>query len=257
MPIFWRRFQNYRKQKRLNRLFWEALRQPAPHLEKLRALVQAGADVNCNEPGTGAMNYPPLAFAARRSHCTADTVQFLLENGAEVARLNEMNPNPRYCHLSPLLPSVANGGGGDSDKKFHLLFEAGADVNAYDAASGRSVLWELTLWASIPLIKSALKKGANPNGPAFGKHDWKPLHVAAYLGRAEAVTVYLRYGADPLARDKNGDTPRGLAETEKELSQTVGRGEPHKRKPLPHENFGECVRLLRVAEAEAKKEAEA
>ncbi len=99
----------------------------------------------------------------------------------------------------------------------------------------------MTTWASDGLIESALKRGANPNVSAFGGFGWMPLHLAAWGGRDAVVSLYLRHGADPLARDKEGRTSRMLSETRGPITNWTGRW-PY----IP--NVDECVRLLLAAE---------
>ena len=40
---------------------------------------------------------------------------------------------------------------------------------------------------------------------------WSALHHAAHAGNADAVRDLLRFGADPRAETKDGETPRALA----------------------------------------------
>ena len=236
MPLFspWRWWQARRKQKRLNGAFWDALREPAPHLEKLRALVQAGADVNggrYNRAGTSAA----LCLALRGQWCTTATVRFLIQNGADIHGV------PDSDGWTPILCSAQSR----NEEKLRLLVEAGADVNSWDKWAGWTVLWWLIDWASIALLTYVLELGADPNKGGVEWNGWKPLHLAAHEGRAEAVALYLRYGADPMSHDKEGRTPRMLAETREPITDWTERWAY-----VP--DLQEYVRLLRAAEQENK-----
>jgi ankyrin repeat protein len=58
-------------------------------------------------------------------------------------------------------------------------------------------------------------------GTAYDADGWTPLHLAAFHGDAEAVTLLLAQGTDPLARSRNAmaNTPlhAALAGAESEL----------------------------------------
>ena len=86
MPIFWRRFLNYRKQKRLNKAYWDALHKSPPDFDELSVLLQAGAEVNGGKEGWRGEKRSALSSAVSAHWWTTETVRFLIENGADILR---------------------------------------------------------------------------------------------------------------------------------------------------------------------------
>lgn len=237
MPLFnpWQWWQARRKQKRLDEAYWKALYRTPPDLAELADLLDAGADVN------GGSRKDALRFALINS--TVETVQLLIEKGADI------HGEPQLGFWTPILAASQSTRGSD-EQKVSLLIEAGADITAWqtwDNIEGRTVLWELTAWANINLIEDVLRRGANPN--VGGLDTLKPLHLAAHEGRAEVVALYLRYGADPMARDKEGRTPRMFAE---ESCFRAALASNKSYIPPYVVDSDECIRLLLAAEQENK-----
>ena len=59
--------------------------------------------------------------------------------------------------------------------------------------------------ASAGDVRACLQAGADPN--AQDEYGITPLHGAAWLGYADAITALLEAGADPKAQANDGDTP--------------------------------------------------
>ena len=60
-------------------------------------------------------------------------------------------------------------------------------------------------WVGMEVLEALLDK--NPNVSAQDVDGWTPLHRAALSKHALAVKILLRAGADPFAKNKQGDTP--------------------------------------------------
>ncbi len=141
-------------------------------LELVRALVDAGADINArdNEGNT------PLHFSVKRINRekfpTRDyegIVRLLLEKKADVHIVNVAGATPLHTAAAFRADTPA----------VEMLIHAGADVN--------------------------LKALASHGG-------WTPLHGAAARNSDGIVAVLLKYGADPTAKDAKGLTALGVAD---------------------------------------------
>ncbi|MDE0166732.1 MAG: ankyrin repeat domain-containing protein [Bryobacterales bacterium] len=89
------------------------------------------------------------------------------------------------------------------------LLQNGADPNQPDH-DGRRPLHEAAESKSIVSVALLLENGASPH--VHEKHlEQTPLHRAALFGSSEVSERLIEAGADPNARDSNGDTPLHLA----------------------------------------------
>ncbi len=130
-------------------------------------------------------------------------MRLLINAGADVNRIY----GDDFPHAgSPVLRYAIDSGSIDAVR---TLIQAGADVNRY-TESGIKItrFWlgsgvrNVTLLehaiksgASIEMIEELIKGGADVNKRAMHV-GWTPLMVAAYFGRADAVRLLLKHGAD-------------------------------------------------------------
>lgn len=243
--FLWRWWQARRKQKQLNAAYWTELYRDVPNLDELRALLQAGANVNGGEGGGNtALNFA-ITYPAYMTNpvIMTETVRFLIENGADVQGSlysYSWTPLSTACYrgrgLIPESTAICC-----CEESVRLLINAGSDVTASEKEGGYGLLCGLTEWASTTLIEDLLKCGASSDRE--GLSSLKPLHLAAYGGRAEVTALYLRYGANPCARDEKGRTPRMIAEEGETQLLQLWRTDY-----VP--DFAECARLLLAAEQE-------
>ena len=91
-----------------------------------------------------------------------------------------------------------------------LIRNSNVDVN-YANQSGWTALHAISTYGDhdddtdTEAFKALLDK--NPNVNAQDAKGWTPLHCAVHWKHAEAVKILLRAGADPFAKNKEGDTP--------------------------------------------------
>ncbi len=165
----------------------------ADDVEKVRALVKEGADVNA-APGDG---MSALHRAARAGN--AAMASLLIESGAN------LEAGTRLGAHRPLHVASASGRSG----VVAVLVDAGADVNAR-TETGAVPLHFAAASGSADAVSALLSGGAevDPREPVWGQ---TPLMFAASAGRTEVIEVLLEKGANPaltanvvdvVARDK-------------------------------------------------------
>jgi ankyrin repeat protein len=94
----------------------------------------------------------------------------------------------------------------------NALIDHGADVNAVDNNNSTPLHKAMLNKDNFALIKLLLEKGANPNIAIQelyrlpGEHNLTPLHLAAWTGDLEAVTLLVSYNADVTKTTKDGQT---------------------------------------------------
>ncbi|KAL2817567.1 hypothetical protein BJX63DRAFT_102185 [Aspergillus granulosus] len=141
------------------------------HLNIVRALVDAGADIN--------LNGWALESACVSGHL--EVVKFLLDRGADVNV-------PTDDYGSPLLAAAVNWW----PEIIRLLLEQGADPNVI------SHVWisplQLVSSSEIELVQLMVSKGANVNGPK--DYYGAPLVSAVAAGQLKIVDFLLDSGAD-------------------------------------------------------------
>ena len=178
----------------------------------VRALLEAGADVNAREP---TQDQTALMWAVAERH--PQVVQLLLDHGADVAARSgvsrlvisrRLQSELKYGELgrsygtdaeetsiggfTPLLFAARQG----DVESARLLVDAGADVND-TAPDGTSVLVVATHSGHPTLATFLLDQGANPNAAEAG---YTALHAAALTGDVHLVEALLTHGARPDAQ---------------------------------------------------------
>jgi ankyrin repeat protein len=180
-------------------------------LDRVRALVEAGGDVNAtDEHGSGTL----LTFHA-------DVMEYLLSKGADPNRQTNESGDP-------ILSGVAYF---NNVECVRLLLQAGADPNALVNGTGETALHgciiglgnNVTASDRHAVVKLLIEHGADPNRrtiPGVGTSAfWRdvrtrgetPLHRAAAYASEETVKFLLDAGADKTIRDANGDSPQSWA----------------------------------------------
>jgi len=110
---------------------------------------------------------------------------------------------------------------GDGDSALHAaayhnhlgvaacLVRHGAELDVLDSG-GRTVLANAVYRDLVDMARLLLQAGANPNIGSRGEME-TPLRWAAWHGKTEMCELLLEWGADPLARDRFGNTPHKRA----------------------------------------------
>lgn len=186
----------------------EAERPPQPIDPKLAALIAAvrvGSQATVAALGqaspdllqaTDPLNSTLLHHAA--GFGTLETLQWLVESGAEVNAKNKLGSTPLHWAVP-------------DEAKVRLLLARGASVNA-KLADGRTPLYLATVLGNgHAVLRALLAHGANPNLPAGNKRT--PLIVAASRGDAEALRLLLEAKAAVDATDSAGQTALMMAAT--------------------------------------------
>ncbi len=203
------------------------------HAEIVRALLDHGADVDARHRGEGMLHGRTALFFAIDNRHDAQTIDLLLERGADVKAKDRQGETLLVVALKRDLPAVAL-----------RLLERGADVNVTDLFGRPAIVLavervhspdDVELWN---LVRAMLDKGAEVNArdsdrstiafsePGFlggriestlsgttgGVAGRTPLMFAARTGHRKLVELLLEKGADVNARDQTGKTARQLAE---------------------------------------------
>ncbi len=180
-------------------LVWAA---HAGDLEKVKQLIESGADPNSRETGGMGvlLNFHP--------HVT----KYLLEQGA----------NPDLQSNENILP-VLVGVSGFNTPCVKLMLDAGANPNIASDHNGETALHHAAATSDVELVKILLDAGADPNRktkPGMKTYTmWRDarvrgetcLHRAAAFGSPQVIQLLLDAGADPTQRDINNDTPLSWA----------------------------------------------
>jgi ankyrin repeat protein len=198
-------------------------------VERCRALIEQGADVNLRTPlGTPVHR---AAVGGRR-----EILELLIEASSDLDQGNSL--------ATPLGAAI---GAGHQDIAVRLL-EAGADPQRVPEFGGELPIFEAVKQNALNVVQALLNKGAavdpvsrevsigdplaalggmenfadlfkglevpDMGGPGESLKRVTPLHLAAVLGYAEIVRCLLEGGADPSRRDGEGRTVFELANGE-------------------------------------------
>lgn len=186
------------------------------HLEVVRFLIAAGADVNASEDNGS--NSKPLHWAATGGHL--DVSQLLVEHGAD------LNAIDGWYNLGPLgWATVVKRSITDRAIGHHY-----SEVSEYLLAQGA----QLDIFCAIAMGKVDDARSmveANPNllsqRLGFALNEWQPLHFAVVNNLLDMVQLLLDSGADINARTAWGITPLCLAidaKNEKLVAQLTAQG---------------------------------
>jgi uncharacterized protein len=180
-------------------------------LARVRALVEAGADVNATDnygSGTLLTFYPAV-------------MEYLLSKGADPNRQTNESGDPILCGVAYF----------NNVECVRLLLQAGADPNALVNGTAETALHgciiglgqNVTASDCHAVVKLLIEHGADPNRRTIPGVEtsafWRdvrtrgetPLHRAAAYASEETVKFLLDAGADKKIRDANGDSPQSWA----------------------------------------------
>ena len=175
-------------------------------LEAVKFLLRAGAAL---QPDVNSSSNSPLHQALRAND--ADTVLFLLEQGADVNVSNSYKS-------TPLMYAVKYA----SSEVVSLLLEHQPELEAKSFMGASALHW--SIWPGFAEITEILLQ-AGANVHSTQSNELTGLHIAVMAGHLSTVQVLLEYGADPLRQDFEGKTALGVAEEagEEEILRVLQR----------------------------------
>lgn len=195
-------------------------------LDGLKSAIAAGADTNLKSNDS----YSVLHLAVRENNCLA--AELLIENGADtndpawgshfpldgaitnknlecVKLLLKKGANPNETHvynsmfISPFSNALTKEKYDPAIVEELLKFGGDCKFKLRDDGDG-TVLEDTIRDENTMALEQLLQNGCNPN--FYGQAGWTPLMHAVVFENLEAVMILLKYGADPLAKTKNGDS---------------------------------------------------
>lgn len=201
-----------------------------PNPEVVRALIEAGAEVNVMSGYNGRNKIYTLGWALRRppmkSQEETEATKSTQSNGKGLLLSSGNNQtevltdsDPRTAIVKILVEAGADMSKIDDGTRSALmaagtlpvvtvLLEAGADVKAVDSGGSTPLHYVLT-WRTVDInaIAALLDAGADVN--ARRKNGETPLHYASYKAspNVEVIALLIDKGADINAQDNDGDTP--------------------------------------------------
>jgi len=158
----------------------------AGDIEKVKALISNGADVNAKDTSQLAtMGMTPLHYAALYGH--KDIVELLIVKGADLNAKDQEGDTPA---LSAIVGAPSN-----SKEVVRLLMAKGAQVSALHMAA---------YLGDVDKVRTLIDQGTDVD--ARWAHDTTPLLFAVVGGQHEAAQFLIGQGANVNAREMEGGT---------------------------------------------------
>ena len=173
------------------------------HSSVVKTLTEAGANLNVQDE----CGMTPLMDAALRGH--DQIVRELIRAGADV---NEKNNNKGYNNKQTALHRASSCG---HSSVVTTLLEAGANLNVQDWR-GVTPLMDAAYRGHANVVVELIRAGADVS--IVSSHEWlsvaagsTALHFAATKNSIECGVLLVEAGADLRTRDKDSESPLGLA----------------------------------------------
>jgi ankyrin repeat protein len=195
------------------------------HLDIVKALIEAGDDVNYENPDGFTT---PLHLAVKNNHL--DIILVLLDSGADAKKADSEGATPLHYAVDyaqdlvrMLIDAGADVNQENNDKVTPLylaaknnpsiipvLLDAGADVN-YEANEGFTPLDVAVEEGKLDLVKLLIAAGADVNHET--NEGFTPLYVAVEKGQVDLVKILMAAGANVNHEHNDGfSTPLYFAE---------------------------------------------
>ena len=203
----------------------------AGHLDIVKALVMAGADVNKRSSGFFPSGTTPLMSAAYGGH--NEVVKYLIEAGADVNFVEKgIGRSSHFGYLnggSPLRAAISQGhletfkilrkAGAKTDKGMviaavegrhadilKLLIDEGEDISFKDN-NGRTLLMPTVICTPVEIVKILLdQKKIDIKAVDHHNGGQNALTIAAEHGCNDVIPLFLEAGLEVDSRKENGET---------------------------------------------------
>ena len=164
----------------------------------VESLLKHGAQIDAiDDHGSQAIHY-----AAASADQEGSTVRLLLKWGADPEAKTRERDVPLAMSISEM--------SGSTEANALLLIAHSKNVNQPDSQTGDTPLMIATTEASLPVLRSLLRAGANPNLP----NHRGDLPVELVVGMPDRLGLLLEYGANPCL--KMGDVPSAYEKAKKD-----------------------------------------
>lgn len=206
------------------------------HTEMLKAMIDAGADINVTQDAPSEAGDTPLHTACHQHN--PDAVKLLTEKGADDGICNVNGETPahmvfktnKYCEdaaeCGDILRRLKNTDAQRNDGRTPLmqlqflninfisevqpvLLEAGADVNKKDNSGNTALILATCEHCYKKPVKELILAGADVN--AANNSGKTALHCALKYGSEEVAIYLIKKGADCNRADNDGVTPVQMA----------------------------------------------